>query len=201
MVVHSGTGSPRDYKAITEGSVGKTIGTLNSDPYAVRLNEIQIELGNRKQELSDIKEELRKTIEANRSEFKTEIVKSERKSIEIIGIVSSIIGLGLGFVSAAKDQKDVFTTAVILLLTTCAFTIFATLIHHYFGGKEMQKETESILKWSVVSSIILLFISIIGQKRFELIMFRNFVITNPPAQLILFKNLFTINRTIVPAAE
>lgn len=95
----------------------------------------------------------------------TETLKIERSSTEKVGIISTIIGLGIAFVSVSASQKDAFTTTITLILTVCAFTTFATLIHLYFNDEKFSLKALDILKWALIIAVLMLLLAIIGQRR------------------------------------
>lgn len=74
---------------------------------------------------------------------------SENRSVEIIGVISSIIALVLVFTSVSVSPKISLARAYFILLTISAsLVLFASLIHSFFSSKK-------ISRWYIFTSICL----------------------------------------------
>lgn len=168
----------------------------NQDPYRVQINKLSKDLNELKEDYSQLRTkigEFKDTTDIFKKEMLSELRSSQIKSVESIGIISSIIGIGLGFVSVSKDQADVFTTVITLILTTAAFAIFATLIHLYFNDDQFVKKSKTVLHWAGATAAAMLILATIGQNGLSKLIYK---IINPrePSQIILFNQLFSINK-------
>lgn len=76
---------------------------------------------------------LQRDIERSRQEFRN----AELRSIEVIGIISSIIALVLGFIQTANSHQSLSSGYFILLTATCALVLFASLLHYFLNRSKM----------------------------------------------------------------
>lgn len=82
----------------------------------------------------------------NRAEERVRL--AERRSIEIVGLFSSVIALLLTFVGSAREaaqtRMDPRDTFCILITTVSSLVVFASIIHLYFGHPKKYSRNEKI---------------------------------------------------------
>lgn len=95
------------------------------DNQVKNISNIQKELKKHNDDLKNLGKEI--------SDYKDQVRNTELRSIEVIGIISSIIALVLAFVDTANAQRDLKDSFSILLVGTASLIIFAVLLHNFFN--------------------------------------------------------------------
>ncbi len=84
-------------------------------------------------------------LEGKSKEYDEKIKNSEFRSIELIGIISSIIALVLVYTSNSSNQKDLKSSYLILTLSSATLILFATLMHAFFNKDDKRGAWYNIL--------------------------------------------------------
>lgn len=158
---HGGTG-----KLANQENIAKIISeSLESYVKSVsKTNELKKKTDELKKQVETFKNDDLKSINKDLNDIKKDIkaLKGvEFRSIEIIGIISSIIALVLVFVNISTDLSTLSLKDAYLILVTVAATLilFASLLHSFFSSKENSwiKNVFSI----ILPIVIILFIGLI----------------------------------------
>ena len=97
---------------------------------------------NQVKNINNIQKELKKhnnnfkNLEIKINTYEERVRNTELKSIEVIGIISSIIALVLAFVDTANAQRDLKDSFSILLVGAASLILFAVLLHNFFNKED-----------------------------------------------------------------
>lgn len=97
---------------------------------------------NQVKNIRDIQKELKKhndnfkNLETKINTYEERVRNTELRSIEVVGIISSIIALVLAFIDTANSQRDLKDSFSILLVGAASLILFAVLIHNFFNKED-----------------------------------------------------------------
>jgi len=90
-------------------------------------------------EIEKVKKELKKhndnlkNLDTKISNYEDRVRNTELRSIEVIGIISSIIALVLAFIDTANAQRSLKDSFSILMVGAASLVLFAVLLHNFFN--------------------------------------------------------------------
>lgn len=119
----SSTGSPREFV------------TLDVMSEYVKTVEKLIKTVHKSDEKTKVLDKSVSAIEARLHQSEEGLAGADRRSVEVIGIFSSIVALVLAFVNTASNVDRPIDSFVILVGAGAGLTIFATLIEAFFGNR------------------------------------------------------------------
>lgn len=94
---------------------------------------------NNAKEIEKVKKELKKhndnlkNLDTKISNYEDRVRNTELRSIEVIGIISSIIALVLAFIDTANAQRSLKDSFSILIVGAASLVLFAVLLHNFFN--------------------------------------------------------------------
>jgi heme/copper-type cytochrome/quinol oxidase subunit 4 len=106
----------------------------------IRLSKVAWD--NNAKEIEKVKKELKKhndnlkNLDTKISNYEDRVRNTELRSIEVIGIISSIIALVLAFIDTANAQRSLKDSFSILIVGTASLILFAVLLHNFFNKED-----------------------------------------------------------------
>ncbi len=141
------TGTPESSSSVDDAS-GK------SRAFITEASAMNQALGLKVNELIDEVYKLDSKVDKQEDELKNQ----SARNIEIIGVFSAILALIIIDVSIIKSVSNFLTAILLIVALTCSLSIFALLIHSFFGSRK----TRGVGPYFWIPTSILILLVLIG---------------------------------------
>jgi len=125
----------------------------------IRLSKVAWD--NNAKEIEKVKKELKKhndnlkNLDTKISSYEERVRNTELRSIEVIGIISSIIALVLAFIDTANAQRSLKDSFSILIVGAASLVLFAVLLHNFFNKDDKRHWVYYVFAFGLPVLIIL----------------------------------------------